>query len=87
VIVHNAGHMVFGPSEAFTTDQLMQQYDVNVLGTHRLNRAALPHMRGRGQGLLVWVGSTSTRGGTPPLPRTLLRGQGGDGCPGRLLRR
>lgn len=67
MIVHNAGHMVFGPSEAFTTDQLMQQYDVNVLGTHRLNRAALPHMRGRGQGLLVWVGSTSTRGGTPPF--------------------
>lgn len=67
VIVHNAGHMVFGPSEAFTTDQLMQQYDVNVLGTHRLNRAALPHMRGRRQGLLVWVGSSSTRGGTPPF--------------------
>jgi NAD(P)-dependent dehydrogenase (short-subunit alcohol dehydrogenase family) len=66
VIVHNAGHMTFGPLEAFTTAQLAQQYDVNVLGTHRLNRAALPHMRGRGEGLLVWVGSTSTRGGTPP---------------------
>ena len=66
VIVHNAGHMVFGPLEAFTTEQLAEQYDVNVLGTHRLNRAALPHMRARGQGLLVWVGSTSTRGGTPP---------------------
>lgn len=66
VIVHNAGHMVFGPLEAFTTDQLAEQYDVNVLGTHRLNRAALPHMRARKQGLLVWVGSTSSRGGTPP---------------------
>ena len=67
VIVHNAGHMVFGPVEAFTTDQLAEQYDVNVLGTHRLNRAALPHMRARKQGLLVWVGSTSSRGGTPPF--------------------
>lgn len=66
IIVHNAGHMVFGPLEAFTTEQLAEQYDVNVLGTHRLNRAALPHMRARGQGLIVWVGSTSTRGGTPP---------------------
>ncbi len=66
IIVHNAGHMVFGLLEAFTTEQLAEQYDVNVLGTHRLNRAALPHMRARGQGLLVWVGSTSTRGGTPP---------------------
>lgn len=65
-IVHNAGHMVYGPLEAFTPEQLMQQYDVNVLGTQRLNRAALPHMRERGDGLLVWIGSTSTRGGTPP---------------------
>lgn len=66
VVVHNAGHMVYGPLEAFTPEQLMQQYDVNVLGTQRLNRAALPHMRERGRGLLVWIGSTSTRGGTPP---------------------
>jgi NAD(P)-dependent dehydrogenase (short-subunit alcohol dehydrogenase family) len=67
VIVHNAGHMVFGPAEAFTPDQFIQQYDVNVLGAQRVNRAALPHLRARGRGLLVWVGSSSTRGGTPPF--------------------
>jgi NAD(P)-dependent dehydrogenase (short-subunit alcohol dehydrogenase family) len=67
VIVHNAGHMVFGPAEAFTPDQLMQQYDVNVVGAQRVNRAALPHLRARGKGLLIWVGSSSTRGGTPPF--------------------
>jgi NAD(P)-dependent dehydrogenase (short-subunit alcohol dehydrogenase family) len=60
-------HMVFGPAEAFTPQQFIQQYDVNVLGAQRVNRAALPHMRGRGKGLLVWVGSSSTRGGTPPF--------------------
>ena len=67
VIVHNAGHMVFGPAEAFTPEQFVQQYDVNVLGAQRVNRAALPHLRGQGKGLLVWVGSSSTRGGTPPF--------------------
>jgi NAD(P)-dependent dehydrogenase (short-subunit alcohol dehydrogenase family) len=67
VIVHNAGHMVFGPAEAFTPDQFIQQYDVNVLGAQRVNRAALPHLRGQRKGLLVWVGSSSTRGGTPPF--------------------
>jgi len=66
-IIHNAGHMVFGPAEAFTPEQFIQQYDVNVLGAQRVNRAALPHLRKQGRGLLVWVGSSSTRGGTPPF--------------------
>src|SRR3984885_15150758 len=66
VLIHNAGHMVFGPAEAFTPEQLAQQYDVNVLGTQRVNRAALPHMRRQRQGLLVWVSSSSAAGGTPP---------------------
>lgn len=66
VLVHNAGHMVSGPTEAFTPDELAAVYDTNVLGTQRLNRAALPAMRAAGRGLLLWVGSSSTRGGTPP---------------------
>ena len=67
VLVHNAGHMVTGPSEAFTPEQLAQLYDVNVLGCQRVNRAVLPHMRGAGRGLLVWIGSSSVAGGVPPL--------------------
>lgn len=66
VIVHNAGHMVNGPTEAFTPEEMARVYDTNVLSTQRLNRAALPHLRDQGHGLLLWVGSTSTRGGTPP---------------------
>ncbi|MFC3738684.1 SDR family oxidoreductase [Paractinoplanes deccanensis] len=66
VLVHNVGHMVVGPAEAFTAEQLADLYDTNVLGAHRLNRALLPGMRDRRDGLLVWIGSTSTRGGTPP---------------------
>lgn len=66
VVVHNAGHMVFGPAEAFTPEQLAELYDINVLSTQRVNRAALPHLRKQRKGLLVWVSSSSTRGGTPP---------------------
>jgi NAD(P)-dependent dehydrogenase (short-subunit alcohol dehydrogenase family) len=66
VVVHNAGHMVFGPAEAFTPEQLAEQYDVNVLGTQRVNRASLPQLRKQGRGLLVWVSSSSVAGGTPP---------------------
>ena len=67
VVVHNAGHMVLGPTEAFTPEQLAALYDVNVLSTQRVNRAALPSMRERGTGLLLWIGSSSTRGGHPPF--------------------
>jgi NAD(P)-dependent dehydrogenase (short-subunit alcohol dehydrogenase family) len=66
VVIHNAGHMSFGPAEAFTPEQFAQLYDINVLSTQRVNRAALPQLRKQGRGLLVWVSSSSARGGTPP---------------------
>lgn len=66
VLVHNAGHMVFGPAEAFTPEQYAELYDINVLSTQRVNRAVLPHLRARAKGLLVWVSSSSVAGGTPP---------------------
>src|SRR5882757_1676952 len=66
VVIHNAGHMVFGPAEAFTPEQLAELYDVNVLSTQRLNRAALPRLRKQRRGLVVWVSSSSSAGGTPP---------------------
>ncbi|MBY5535025.1 SDR family oxidoreductase [Rhizobium leguminosarum] len=66
VIIHNAGHMSFGPAEAFTPEQLAELFDINVLSTQRVNRAALPHLRKQDRGLVVWVSSSSSRGGTPP---------------------
>jgi NAD(P)-dependent dehydrogenase (short-subunit alcohol dehydrogenase family) len=66
VVIHNAGHMVFGPAEAFTPEQLAGLYDVNVLSTQRVNRAALPQLRKQRRGLVVWVSSSSSAGGTPP---------------------
>ncbi|HMG51433.1 MAG TPA: SDR family NAD(P)-dependent oxidoreductase [Inquilinus sp.] len=66
VVVHNAGHMSFGPAEAFSPEQFAELYDINVLSTQRVNRAALPQLRKQGKGLVVWVSSSSARGGTPP---------------------
>jgi NAD(P)-dependent dehydrogenase (short-subunit alcohol dehydrogenase family) len=66
VLIHNAGHMVTGPAEAFTPEQLAGLYNVNVLSTQRVNRAVLPGMRHRGDGLVLWVSSSSVKGGTPP---------------------
>ncbi|WP_460910422.1 SDR family NAD(P)-dependent oxidoreductase [Paraburkholderia jirisanensis] len=66
VLIHNAGHMAFGPAEAFTPEQYAHLYDVNVLSTQRVNRSVLPYLRRQGQGLLLWVSSSSSAGGTPP---------------------
>lgn len=66
VLIHNAGHMVVGPAEAFTPEQLADLYDINVVSTQRVNRAVLPGMRERGSGLVIWVSSSSVKGGTPP---------------------
>ncbi|MFE6488633.1 SDR family oxidoreductase [Streptomyces sp. NPDC057757] len=58
VVIHNAGHLVTGYVEAFTAEEIAHLIDVNTLGVQRLNRAALPHMRERGTGTLLYVGST-----------------------------
>ncbi len=58
VIVHNAGHLAIGYVEAFTPEALLHLVDVNAVGAHRVNRAVLPHLRARGAGTLVYVGST-----------------------------
>jgi NAD(P)-dependent dehydrogenase (short-subunit alcohol dehydrogenase family) len=60
VVVHNAGHLYIGYVEAFTTEDIAHLFDINVLSVQRVNRAALPHMRGRRSGTLLYVGSTST---------------------------
>lgn len=48
VVIHNAGHLVTGYVEAFTAEEIAHLVDVNTLGVQRLNRAALPHLRGQG---------------------------------------
>ncbi|KAI0798831.1 hypothetical protein GGR55DRAFT_548822 [Xylaria sp. FL0064] len=67
VVVHNAGHMNYGPAESFTAEQYLRLYDVNVVGSHRLNMAVLPHMRRARRGHLVWIGSSSTYGANSPF--------------------
>jgi NAD(P)-dependent dehydrogenase (short-subunit alcohol dehydrogenase family) len=61
VVVNNAGVSYTGPIEAFTLDQVRQQFDTNVFGVIRMNRAALPQMRAQGSGLLLQVGSVLGR--------------------------
>jgi NAD(P)-dependent dehydrogenase (short-subunit alcohol dehydrogenase family) len=77
IVVHNAGHLSLGYLEAFTVEEIAQQFDVNAFSVQRVNRAVLPHMRERGEGTLVYVGSTTTVSVPPflgPYPSDSRRG-------------
>jgi NAD(P)-dependent dehydrogenase (short-subunit alcohol dehydrogenase family) len=67
VVVHNAGHLVIGPTEAFTPEEISKVFDTKLLGTQRVNKAVLPVLRRQQQGLVLWVSSSTTRGGFPPF--------------------
>jgi NAD(P)-dependent dehydrogenase (short-subunit alcohol dehydrogenase family) len=67
VVVNNAGLAFSGPLEAFTLEQVRQQFETNVFGMVRVNRAALPHMCKQGSGLLLQIGSIGGRVALPYL--------------------
>lgn len=61
VVVNNAGMLMTGLTEAFSAEQAACIIDTNALSWLRVNRAALPAMRRQGRGLLMYVGSTTSR--------------------------
>lgn len=65
-VVHNAGHMNYGPAESFTAEQYLRLYDVNVVGAQRLNQSVLPHFRSQRRGHLIWISSSSVYGAKSP---------------------
>jgi NAD(P)-dependent dehydrogenase (short-subunit alcohol dehydrogenase family) len=67
VVVNNAGVSYSGPLEAFTLEQVRQQFETNVFSVLRVNRAVLPQMREQGSGLLLQIGSIAGRLGMPFL--------------------
>lgn len=61
VVVNNAGMLMVGIAEAFTPAQMAVILDTNAISWLRVNRAALPIMRRQKEGVLVYVGSTTSR--------------------------
>lgn len=65
VLINNAGVGYGGPVEAFTSDEILAQLDLNIVGTLRVAKAVLPGMRKRKSGLIIQVSSTAGRGAFP----------------------
>jgi len=57
VVLNNAGIGVLGLQEQFSAEEFKRLFDVNVFGVQRVIRAALPHLRKQGSGLLIQISS------------------------------
>ena len=65
VLINNAGVGFGGPLEAFTSEELLAQLDLNIVGTFRVAKAVLPGMRRQKSGLIIQVSSTAGRAAFP----------------------
>lgn len=61
IVINNAGTMFVGVTEAYSISQIRAQFETNLFGVLRVNKAALPYMRKRRQGLIINVSSLAGR--------------------------
>ena len=61
VVVNNAGMLVVGVTEAFTPEQMLKVFNTNAVSWLIIGRAFLPYMRQQEDGLIVYVGSVTSR--------------------------
>lgn len=65
VVVNNAGYFGGGLAEGYSEGDFEQMFDVNVTGTWRVTKAALPQMRAQGEGLIINTSSGLGRFSAP----------------------
>jgi 2-keto-3-deoxy-L-fuconate dehydrogenase len=65
VVVNNAGVGAVGTVEANPDDEWHRVYDINVVGTVRVSRAALPHLRKSDAASIVNISSIAATAGLP----------------------
>ncbi len=65
ILVNNAGIGAIGTVETNADDEWRRVFEVNVLGTVRVTRAALPHLRRSEHAVIVNTGSIVAHAGVP----------------------
>jgi short-subunit dehydrogenase len=61
VLINNAGLGYGGPIESFSSKEVLDQLDLNIVGTIRTAKAVLPIMRAQKSGLIIQVSSGAGR--------------------------
>jgi len=64
-LVHFAGMLMVGALELFSDEEARELIETNLLGTYRISRAVIPHMRAQQAGRIIHVSSVLGRMGTP----------------------
>jgi short-subunit dehydrogenase len=66
-LVNNAAFGQYGLFEAISTEDIRQQFEVNVFGTMNVIRAILPHFRKNKEGAIINISSAGGRIGIPVI--------------------
>ena len=57
VLLNNAGYGAYGPLEAFPRENIVRQFNTNVIGLLDVTRAILPHFRQNKSGIIINISS------------------------------
>ncbi|MDQ0065742.1 SDR family oxidoreductase [Chryseobacterium lathyri] len=57
VLLNNAGYGAYGPLEVFSRDQVLRQFNTNVIGLLDVTRTVLPHFRQNKKGIIINISS------------------------------
>lgn len=57
VLLNNAGYGAYGPLEAFPSENIIRQFNTNVIGLLEVTRSVLPHFRENRSGTVVNISS------------------------------
>lgn len=62
-VVNSAGYILDGTVEEASAEDVRALYDTNVFGVHKVSRAAAPHLRAQGYGVIINFGSLGSWAG------------------------
>jgi NAD(P)-dependent dehydrogenase (short-subunit alcohol dehydrogenase family) len=57
VLLNNAGYGAYGPLEAFPRENIVRQFNTNVIGLLDVTKALLPHFRANKSGVIINISS------------------------------
>lgn len=61
VLVNNAGYGAYGPLEVFKRENIIRQFNTNVIGLLDVTRSVIPHFRANKSGVIINISSMGGR--------------------------